>query len=336
METTIVVINYNTSEETNKCLASIDESVTVSFDCVLIDNDSVDEDYEKLDNYSWLEKIRLDSNIGFARGCNRGAAEAKGDYLFFLNSDAIITEGCISKLINGLKTDDDAKAAVPQVRFEHSPNLIDKGGGAIDTLGFGWHPEHLQEANTCSTSIEETAWGSGCALLVEREAFNSVGGFDSDFFMYEEDKDLCLRLRRCGWKTLYLPDTVVYHKHSASIADKDALTLSPFQIKYKSRNRAKILSKNYPALQLLRYIPLIVGSFLYWNYELGKKGKWKDSFSEVYHQLSYLYWGYKQREPLSRKDWEEIVTRHSLWSYCRMSISQEELYSSDDISNLTE
>lgn len=332
---TIIVVNYNTAGETNECLDSINAHADISFGCILIDNNSEKTDYEAIKDYAWLKKYRMDRNLGFAKACNFAASRAEGDYLFFLNSDAVVTEGCVSGLSRNLTDHDSAKAVVPRVCFHDSKELIDKGLGEINDLGFGWHPEHLQSIDSASDDSRETAWGSGCALLIKTTTFMRLNGFDRDFFMYEEDKDLCIRVRKEGGSILYSPQETVYHGHSASVSDKDSLDMSPFQIRYKSRNRAKLLSKNVPALVLILNAPIILASFLYWNYIYSRQTNFSTFFTEFFVQLYYFIQGYRQRDPLTRDDWNSITVDHSTRDYIRMWLSREEVYTTEKISELT-
>jgi GT2 family glycosyltransferase len=166
--------------------------------------------------------------------------------------------------VPALDADDGIGAVVPKIYKAHTYPRLDCAGAEFNALGFSWGrganaiDEGQYEVST------EVAAVTGCSVLLRRTALGHDPIFDARLFMYYEELDLSLRLRGRGYSLRYVPKAIVYHKGAQGVAQ---LSRQPvlFQQFHGNRNRLKILLKYYPVGILLRNLPLIVLSLLYWD-----------------------------------------------------------------------
>jgi GT2 family glycosyltransferase len=183
-------------------------------------------------------------NAGFGAAINQGFEASAAPYLATLNDDAAAQPQWIAALLGAIEPRPDAGMCASQVRLfgEHrldSAGMLVARDGSSKQRGNGRPPEDFPVA-------EETLFPSGSAALYRRAMLETVGAFDSRFFLYCEDTDLGLRARWAGWKCLYVPDAVVEHHYSHSAGGA-----SPLKAYYVERNRLFVLAKNFPAGMLL-------------------------------------------------------------------------------------
>lgn len=231
----VVIVSFNTRLHLLRCLASLEAHVTLPREVVVVDNGSGDGSADAVRRaHPAARVIENGANLGFAAASNRGLREARAAYCLLLNSDAEVTAGAVETLAAVL----DERADVGIV----GPRTIGADGGP--QLSFGpdltpvseWRqrrlvralrerrPEAVREVETMSAREHEPVWVSGACLLARKSALDAVGGLDERFFLYEEDVDLCLRVREAGWRILYTPRAVVMHHLGRSMETIPALS----------------------------------------------------------------------------------------------------------------
>jgi len=167
------------------------------------------------------------ANTGFGRGANAGIRATSARFVLVANADVRVQPGALARLAAALAAEDEVAAVGPQVRYP-SGALQASARRDLDVstvlghagLGRLW-PENpwtrrYHARDLPSDVARDVSWLSGCALLLRREAFESVGGFDPGYFLYVEDVDLGERLRAAGWRLRYEPAAVVEHRVGAS------------------------------------------------------------------------------------------------------------------------
>jgi GT2 family glycosyltransferase len=180
----------------------------------------------------------VSSNPGFAAGVNRAARAARGKYLLLLNPDCIVDDDVAHTLAAWLDEHPRVGVVGPLVR-EHDgsvqasarrfPNMTTGFAGRTSWLSRAWPNNRWTRRNLLTreglSHPVEMDWVSGACMMVRRTAFESVGGMDEQFFLYWEDADLCFRLKRAGWSTVYNPMVGITHLtgSSSSLARKQAL-----------------------------------------------------------------------------------------------------------------
>ena len=210
---TIVTVAYNSEHVLAAMLKSLPDEV----DLILVDNAKMaDAELDRLQALRSFQYIACETNLGFGAACNRGAAMARTEFVFFLNPDATLENGCVAALVQTLEGRLDASAANPCIRstrgrieFKYRSALL---------------PRHAWRARTPPADVCEMPALTGGALFVRRNAFEQVGGFDEAIFLYHEDDDLSIRLRKEVGPLLYVPQAVVNHQagHSSGRSAKVA------------------------------------------------------------------------------------------------------------------
>lgn len=222
----IVIPLWNKAQFTYMTLESLLATQgRVSFEVVLVDNGSTDETPLLLQR---LDGVRIhvhSSNLGFGEACNHGARMARGEYVCFLNSDTVVTAGWLDALVQAAEQHPrcgavGARLILSDMRLQEAGSIVWEDGS---TSGYGrdsnpFAPEYsyLREVDYCSAAC----------LLVRKDLFQAVGGFDARYApAYYEDADLCLSLKESGYVTLYAPTAVVLHLEHASSDRTHAIAL---------------------------------------------------------------------------------------------------------------
>jgi len=218
----VQIVNYRTRDYLQRCLDSVLADLRAagpSFEILLLENASGDDlrPLARRDPACWLEVSQR--NLGFGGGHNRLAARARGEHLLILNPDTeLIAPGSVRALLEALGARPAVKVVGPRLlTADGSTQRWDHGRlhGLRSQISYRGGHSHWREA----AAPLEVAWVSGAAMLVERAAFTAAGGFDERFFLYKEDEDLCLRIRRRGGVILYEPRVAVRH-HGSVVAGR--------------------------------------------------------------------------------------------------------------------
>ena len=219
----IIIPVCNKVELTQQCLSHLSQVTQgCSYEVVVVDNGSSDGTQEFLAMLQGdLQIIRNESNLGFAKACNQGAHVAKGQYLVFLNNDTIPKPGWLIPLVDEVRSHDEV--AVVGSKLLYPDNTIQHSGVVFARLF--QTPYHLfagRSENCPAVNIrrEFQAVTAAC-MLIRKEIFEEVGGFDEGFVNGFEDVDLCLRIRQLGQKIIYQPKSCLYHLESQTPGRKN-------------------------------------------------------------------------------------------------------------------
>ncbi|MGH2771981.1 MAG: glycosyltransferase family 2 protein [Actinomycetota bacterium] len=225
----IIVVNYNSGRYLRECALNLANAAKpMDAEMIVVDNASTDDSLaQATEAVPELRIMHSPVNYGYGRACNRGAAAAGGRLICFLNPDTIPSAGSLSTLARSLEADPRVAAVGPKIFNPDGtlypscrvvPGLGVSLGHAF--LGFLWPNNRFSRAYRMSdwdhNSRRDVDWVSGAAMVVSRESFESVGGFDEGFFMYVEDVDLCDRLRKAGYKIVYEPSADMVHHVAGS------------------------------------------------------------------------------------------------------------------------
>ncbi|MBR5770929.1 MAG: glycosyltransferase family 2 protein [Alistipes sp.] len=215
----VVILNWNGRRHLERYLPSVVAHTEGDAEVVVADNGSMDDSLQWLRlNYPDVRVIRLDRNYGFAGGYNRALREVESEYVLLLNSDVEVTAGWWQPLVEVLDTECDVAAVAPKLladmertKFEYAG----AAGGFIDYLGYpfcrGRILSNVEEDRGQYDDRRDIFWASGAAMCCRRELFESLGGFDEDFFAHMEEIDLQWRMQLAGWRIVVEPKSVVYH-----------------------------------------------------------------------------------------------------------------------------
>ncbi len=220
-----VVVNYNTREHLLRCVASLRaEGVD---EIVVADNGSVDGSGASLAAVDPAVFLPTGSNLGFGSAANVGAAATTGRLLLVMNPDAVVEPGSVGAMVAALDADDGLAIVGPRVdnpdgsrypSVRRFPEMTVAVGHAFVGLV---KPDNRFTRRYKMLDVDrdgagDVDWVSGTCMLARRSAFDAVGGFDTAYFMYVEDVDLCWRLHRAGWRVGYEPMARVVHTVGAA------------------------------------------------------------------------------------------------------------------------
>jgi GT2 family glycosyltransferase len=218
----VQVVNYRTLSYLERCLATVVPDIERSdldYQISLLDNasgENLDDLGQTLRACSVFNTTR---NLGFGGGHNLLASKTEARYLLILNPDVEFTAPDTAKrLLAAVASSDRIAAAGPKLLTAGgSPQPYDHGRlhGVRAQIALRGGHSYWHETD----HPQEVAWVSGAVMLIERAAFDRIGGFDENLFLYKEDEDLCLRLRRAGGRVIYEPSVVVRH-HGSVVADR--------------------------------------------------------------------------------------------------------------------
>lgn len=220
IELSVIVLNYNTGDIFSKCVDSIlrttDNLQQPYSELILLDNASTDGSF-KVPKKERVVVVQNGSNLGFAKGYDRGIKAANGTYVLLLNPDTIVKEGAIQKLLDFAKVHPDAGAVGPKLLNSdgsvqpsafHLPTLW----AAIREFWFGQKGSYLKYSSQ-RESVEALVMA---AFLITPKALEKVGLLNERYFMYFEDLDYCRKLKEKGLKVYYLSEAEVIHYHGVS------------------------------------------------------------------------------------------------------------------------
>jgi GT2 family glycosyltransferase/glycosyltransferase involved in cell wall biosynthesis len=216
----VVIVNFRGADATLEAvsgLGALDWPASL-IEVVVVDNASGDGSADAIRaSAPWVTVVEAPENLGFAGGCNLGAAVARGDYLAFLNSDAKPDERWITAAIETFEAQPDVAAVASKV-LDWDGKLVDFIDAGLTWFGKGYKPFVGQTAGTLGRREKDVLFGTGSAMLVRRQVFEALGGFDERFFMFYEDVDFGWRLNLRGWRFRYQPASVVYHRHHGTVS----------------------------------------------------------------------------------------------------------------------
>lgn len=228
-EVSVVVVTYGRWPLVRAALEALVANTDPVYELIVVDNASIDDTTERLAiDVRGATLVFNDRNYGFGAAANLAAQRAVGRYLCFLNSDAIVTPGWLPPLVARLQTDPHVGAVVPCLL--HQDGTLQEAGSLVgcdaSTRAYGDGDDPGRPPYRFARVID---YGSAACLLMRRDAFGAVGGFDVVYDRaYCEDVDLALSLRQHGWVSMYEPaSTVVHLRHgSSSAAEAEALVLA--------------------------------------------------------------------------------------------------------------
>jgi GT2 family glycosyltransferase len=219
MMISVIIANHNGEEYLDRCLGSLGRPGR-GLEVILVDNASSDGSLDLV--ASRFPEVRIlpqGSNLGFAAANNIGADAALGDALLLLNADAWLEPGALDLLADRLESDHRAGLVAPRLRYPDGRRQFSwspaRGvlGEVLQRLRNGFEARAWVHG-TLARGIGRFAgrsWYTAACVLIRARAFQQVGGFDTRFFMYFEDVDLCVRLEEAGWRLAQEPRAVVTH-----------------------------------------------------------------------------------------------------------------------------
>ena len=243
-EAAVVIVNYNAGAELGYALAALETALDgVSWEGVVVDNASADGSAGLVERFApRVRLVRNAENVGFGRGINQGAAATTAPLLLIVNPDCRLQEKAFETLANEFGAHPRCAVAGPRVLDpDGAPQGSARGDPDMLTGVFGrtsavrrllpWLPvsrRNVADEAATATGSMAVDWVSGACMLIRRDAFAAVGGFDERYFLYWEDADLCRRLRARGYETRYVPSAAAVHVVGTSSRTARAASIRAF------------------------------------------------------------------------------------------------------------
>ena len=234
----VVIANWNLRKDLLECLGSLYVTEYPNMRVIVVDNNSSDDSVEAVARaFPQAQLIARSDNGGYAAALNdgiRAGAVFDPDFFLILNNDTLVPPDTLRKLVDALLSDPRAAIAAPKIIYHDHPERIFSLGDHI----YPWLPLPVRVGRKAYdrpaySKTQEYDYLFGCALLMRTESLKQVGLFDTSFFMYYEDADICRRMRDSGWKNIRVGSAVISHK--ASMSSKQV----PNQMVYlRARNRS--------------------------------------------------------------------------------------------------
>lgn len=227
----IVIPVYGKFDYTYTCLKSISRcSPKCRYEIIVVDDCSIDESFEKLKKIKNIKLLRNDKNKGFIDTCNFGAANARGEYLYFLNNDTEILNDTIDALMATFTNN--ADVGLVGSKLLYPDGTLQEAGGIIWKDGSGWNYGRYQDRNRPEFEyMRSVDYCSGASIMITKKLFDELGGFDTRYRpAYYEDVDLAFKVRQKGLCVLYQPKSVVIHYEGISSGTNTSEGVKKYQL----------------------------------------------------------------------------------------------------------
>lgn len=222
LDLSIIIVTYNSLPAIISCLDSLaGAEEAVKYEIIIVDNVSSDGTVETIANHKLLPiLVKAPANLGFAGGCNLGAARATGEYLLFLNPDVEIERGTLHELVSFCRSHPEAGLTTgrlyhPDGSFQPNCRRFPSVGNLLFSRG-SWLSRFVADSKsyTLPDASEPVVVDAvaGTVLVVTRRHFEELGGFDTRFFMYMEDTDLSIRAHQAGLRNYFVPQAGAMHQ----------------------------------------------------------------------------------------------------------------------------
>jgi len=265
---TIIILHYGWDnglgkEDTIELLGNLEGLNYSNYEIILIDNNSPDgffmEHKDSLaDEFPGLPKItfiRSDVNLGFAEGNNLGMELASKDeavnYFFLINNDTILDEDSLANLVKVAESSNDIGVVGSKVYYHDRPNVIANAGSNFFAKPNGYNEEDIGQCDT-QMIVDHVL---GAAMLVKKEVFSHIGGMKKELFMYIDETEWCMRIKKGGYKSIYAPEAKVWHKERGATQIKFSTDVAY----YWTRNKFYII-RHHPERRSRQLIRLVLST----------------------------------------------------------------------------
>ena len=241
----IIVVNWNGRNDTLECLESLHKVDAADLMVIVVDNGSIDGSVEAIRSaHPWVELVALPENRRFAGGNNAGIAHALARgaaYVLLLNNDTIVAPDFVTHMLSRFARDPRSGMVTPKIYYADTPDLLWFTGGEISFWKGLLTHTGIREIDTGQYDIpREIDYATGCCLLTSREVIENTGTLDESFYMYTEDADWSMRVRKAGYRILYEPRARIWHKISVSSGGH----LSSYKLRHKAFSNLRFFARH--------------------------------------------------------------------------------------------
>lgn len=301
MDISIIIVNWNTQEHLRNCLNSIADTIQgITYEIIVVDNASHDGSVLMLrQEFPAVIIVENSENRGFAVANNQAFAIMQGRYAMLLNTDTVLTAGCVGRLFAFMEHSPEAAMACGQLLNSDGskqnsiaafPDIFTLATN-ISLLEYLW-PQRYPSKRHAITEPVEVDSGIGACLMVRKKTIDEVGMLDERYFFFFEETDWAYRMRAAGWKIFHVPDAFIYHLQGQSIGKEVSSRIEFYRSRYQFFRKWR--SRCYFSLICLVIIVRLVINWLLTAVAnilmLGQKKSLRDKWL-VYAQL--LLWHVK-------------------------------------------
>ena len=254
------MLNYNKWQDTVDCINSLKAIDYQNYKILLVDNGSTNDSFSILsERLSDVEITKIDENAGYTGGVNFGLEillKRKSDYILVLNNDTLVEKTFLSLLVEGMEKNKNAAAACSTILTEHNRNEIWYASGkVIKWRGLAVHTDKGKDFDVEKyPPYVKTEFITGCLMLLRTDYLSQIGLENDKIFLYLDDIEYSLRIRRKGFELLYIPRSIIYHK---VLGEKE----NNYKLYYSVRNRLlliKIAFTGFPRIIAYLYFLLVI------------------------------------------------------------------------------
>jgi len=280
----IIIVNFNGKKYLSNCLQSIFLNNYPDFEIIIVDNNSTDGSINFIKNKfsKFLNKIKiiaLIQNFGPAYARNEGVKIAKGKIISFLDNDTKVDKDWIINALKEFNQDKDIGCIQSKLLLLNEKNKFDYAGDYLNQFGLLTHRATYKDLDIGQFNQKAIIFAAKSAgMFIRKKVFNQINGFDNDYFIYMEETDLCWRSWLIGYKTLYCPNSIVYHGFSGSFKLLSS-KLATYNLRFHgTKNYILTVIKNLSTLNLIKILPKQLFIFLFYSLYLSFfKFKFKES-----------------------------------------------------------
>lgn len=253
----IIIVNWNEKKYLEKCLQSLYKQVYRKFEIIVVDNASSDQSVAYIkENFPSIKIIRNRVNLGFAEANNIGYKEAKGKYILFLNNDTYVEKDFLNELVSVLEQDIKIGGAQSKILVMEKRDTLDSVGSFFTSTGFLYHYGALKKNSKKYDKQINIFSAKGACMIFKREVLEEVqvNGelFDGRYFAYFEETDMCHRVWLAGYKIVFVPSSIIYHKMGGTSTKLD----NAFVQYHSFKNRINSYTKNLSPRKIITILPL--------------------------------------------------------------------------------
>ena len=248
-----VVVHTENEYYVRMCVESIIKATKEEIEVIVVDNG------RRLDKrlFASLAMVRMlvpSENIGYAQACNFGSRDAQGEFLLFLNEDVVLGNESIDEFLRVARSNDRVGVFGALLLKARDPSAIDSLGVYLNQFGFLRHVGDGQSKDQFTVAFDILA-PKGAVLFCRKRVFEKLGGFDSDYFLYFEETDLCWRIWLAGYSVTFAPKALVYHAGGSTVEKFGQRKLRKLVYYHGFRNRLNSLLKNFQGGTLVKVMP---------------------------------------------------------------------------------